>query len=107
MLGVCVDKFRKARGEILPSQLPLPRQSEIPLRGAKLTACAVSEIAAYGSSGGVPQPFGLPNSVTTAVPAVISLSSQRIISLMAIAMNFVRAEREFRVPPSGGTLYHR
>lgn len=57
MLGVCVDKFRKARGEILPSQLPLPRQSEIPL--------------------------------------------------MAIAMNFVRAEREFRVPPSGGTLYHR
>ena len=102
-----IVKSRKARREILPSQLTLPRQSEIPLRGAKLTACAVSEIAAFGSSDGVPQPCGLPNFVTTAVTAVISLSSQRIISLMVPAMNFARAEREFRVPAAGGTLYHR
>ena len=51
-----IVKARKARREILPRQLTLPRQSEIPLRGAKLTACAVSEIAAFGSSDGVPQP---------------------------------------------------
>ena len=46
-----------ARREILPSQLTLPRQSEIPLRGAKFTAHAVSEIAAFGSSVRVPQPL--------------------------------------------------
>ena len=74
---------------------------------AKLTAVAVSEIAAVGCSDKIPQPCGLPNSFTTAGTAVISLSSQRIISLMVPAMNFVRAEREFRVPPAGGTLYHR
>ena len=72
-------------------------------QGSTRNSAARSEIAAFGGSDGVPQPFGLPNSFTTAGTAVISLSSQRIISLMAPAMNFVRAEREFRVPPVGGT----
>ena len=93
----CANRSRKARREILPHQLTLPRQSEIPQRGAKLTAYAVSEIAASGSSDRVPQPSGLPNSFTTAGTAVISLSTQWIISLMAPAMNFARAKREFRV----------
>ena len=47
----------------------------------KLTAVAVSEIAASGSSDKVPQPKGLPNFIPTAVPAVISLSTLWIISL--------------------------
>ena len=46
-----------ARREILPHQLTLPRQSEIPLRGAKFTAHAVSEIAAFCSSVRFPQPL--------------------------------------------------
>ena len=50
-------------------------------RRVKLTAVAVSEIAASGSSDKVPQPKGLPNFITTAVPAVISLSTLWIISL--------------------------
>ena len=45
----------------------------------------------------IPQPFGLPFFFTTAVPAVISLSSQRIISLMATAMNFAARQGNFAI----------
>ena len=45
----------------------------------------------------IPQPFGLPCIITTAVPAVISLSSQRIISLMATAMNFAARQGNFAI----------
>ncbi len=45
----------------------------------------------------IPQPFGLPNSFTTAVPAVISLSTQWIISLMATAMNFAARQGNFAI----------
>ena len=86
-----IVKSRKARREILPRQLTLPRQSEIPLRGAKLTACAVSEIAAFGSSDGVPQPC----------------RAAKFVHYRRYGGNFVRAERDFRMPPAGGTLYHR
>ena len=62
---------------------------------AKLTAVAVSEIAASGSSDRVPQPCGLPFFFTTARMAVISLSTQWIISLMAPAMNFAARQGNF------------
>ena len=45
----------------------------------------------------IPQPFGLPFFFTTAVTAVISLSSQRIISLMATAMNFAARQGNFAI----------
>ena len=64
-------------------------------RRAKLTAYAVSEIAASGSSDRVPQPCGLPFFFTTAGTAVISLSTQWIISLMATAMNFAARQGNF------------
>ena len=90
-MGICRGKFAlKSEVKFSPAA-----RAKFGFRRAKLTAYAVSEIAASGSSDKVPQPFGLPFFFTTAVPAVISLSSQRIISLMAPAMNFAARQGNF------------